>query len=223
MLQTLISLMALFASVSAKAGVPAKVNIRDLRPTQFVVGYRYVEEKARQIEDMSDEDLRDYLRDHPVPIVIGPSFELYMIDHHHLARAVVESGHSRVYVSVLANWSHLGETAFWRKMKSEKLVYLTDEHGRQRDIDELPRHIEDLGDDPFRALAGEVRDEGGFVKIDQPFMEFEWAKFFRARVSVKMVRNQWRKAVRVAMKLAASEKAQNLPGFAGVGSCHSVF
>jgi hypothetical protein len=36
-------------------------------------------------------------------------------------------------------------------------------------VDDIPTAFEKLRDDPYRSLAGEVRDAGGFAKSDAPF------------------------------------------------------
>jgi hypothetical protein len=39
-----------------------------------------------------------------------------------------------------------------------------DADGRRRDFDDIPRAVSDLVDDPYRSLAGELRQAGGFAK-----------------------------------------------------------
>jgi hypothetical protein len=75
--------------------------------------------------------------------------------------------------------------------------------------------VSDLEDDPFRSLAGEIRRVGGFAKDTTPFSEFLWADFFRHRIKRKLVKKQFRSAVRTAFKLAKSQDAHYLPGWCG--------
>src|ERR1035438_6592982 len=64
--------------------LPAKslcqVAIESLRPTQFAVGYREVDERAKQIAQKSPKKLKAYVEEHLPLIVIGPGDQPYLID-----------------------------------------------------------------------------------------------------------------------------------------------
>jgi hypothetical protein len=47
-----------------------------------------------------------------------------------------------------------------------------DAKGRRRAISQIPKHVDQLIDDPYRSLAGELRRAGGYAKNDTPFAEF---------------------------------------------------
>ena len=68
------------------------VRIDDLRPTQMTVGYREVARKRRDWREMADGDGDDYLGHRMIPVVRGPRERLWIIDNHHLARALHEEG-----------------------------------------------------------------------------------------------------------------------------------
>jgi hypothetical protein len=72
-----------------------------------------------------------------------------------------------------------------------------------------------MRDDDYRSFAGEVRDAGGFAKPTEPFMEFLWANFFRDRINAKKLRKDRDQALRLGLKLAGSDDARHLPGWAG--------
>jgi hypothetical protein len=79
----------------------------------------------------------------------------------------------------------------------------------------LPQQLDKLVDDPYRSLAGYVRDAGGFDKTPTAFAEFIWADFFRRNVPVEDVQRNFPSAVQAALPLAQSHLAKGIPGFNG--------
>jgi hypothetical protein len=75
-----------------------------------------------------------------------------------------------------------------------------------------PNHLTKLIDDPYRSLAGYVRDAGGYEKSPTAFCEFQWADFLRSRIAIGPTRADFLAAVAAALKLAASPAAAKLPG-----------
>ena len=61
------------------------VAILDLRPTQITVGMREVKAKRKRWRDEKGEE---FLGKHMIPVILGPKDRHYVIDHHHLARAL---------------------------------------------------------------------------------------------------------------------------------------
>lgn len=182
----------------------------------MTVGLREVETKRRQWTAIREEKGADFLGHHMVPVVLGYKERLYLVDHHHLALALHNEGVKHVFTSIVADLSHLGRREFWSVMDHRNLVYPFDADGLRRPIEDLPKRIVDLQDDPFRSLAGEVREAGGFAKIVAPFSEFLWADFLRRRVDGKKLRHSFEDAVEEAMQLARSRDAKHLPGWCGV-------
>jgi hypothetical protein len=181
----------------------------------MTVGLREVEDKRRQWAAIREEKGADFLGHHMVPVVLGHKQRLYLVDHHHLALALHEEGVKHVLTSIVADLSHLDRQEFWSVMDHRNFVYPFDVDGVRHPIENLPKRIVDLKDDPFRALAGAVRDAGGFAKIDAPFSEFLWADFLRRRVGGKKLRHSFEDAVEEAMQLARSRDARHLPGWCG--------
>src|SRR5947209_8277678 len=70
---------------------------------------------------------------------------------------------------------------FWQQMDARRWVHPIDEYGRRRGFEHIPACLRDLVDDPYRSLAGYVRDAGGYQKSDSAFAEFAWADFYRHR------------------------------------------
>ncbi len=67
-----------------------QLKVADLCPTQSAVGFDEVKAKVESMRHKSKDSLIALLITRPVPIVIGPEGRFYLVDHHHLARAVWE-------------------------------------------------------------------------------------------------------------------------------------
>ena len=88
------------------------VNIDELRPTQITVGMREVETKRKRWREKGSKKEVKFLEDHMIPVILGPKERHYIIDHHHLARALHEEGRKDVLVSVVANLSKIDKESF---------------------------------------------------------------------------------------------------------------
>ena len=231
----------------ARAGDYYKLRVKDLSPTQFAVGKAEIQFRAGRMRRKLKKDpgkLHDYLRTRPIPIVVrGKKF--YLVDHHHLLRAlhdVEQSSRGKnicVYVKVLANASTLDETYFWKSMHERNWVYLFGHDGAgPQPPASLPKHIKELGFDPYRSLAWLVREQHGYVKNRLPFSEFKWANFFRSRILLDQdilagrhtfddfafefdkggrirLTDDGEEVIEQALYLASSDEARGLPGFRG--------
>jgi hypothetical protein len=142
------------------------VAIDDLRPTQITVGIREVNEKRKRWRELAAKAGGQFLGKHMIPVVLGPKGRNYVIDHHHLARALHEEGVKQVAVTHIANLSELDQDAFWRVMDNRSWMHPFDSRGERRAYKDIPKSVADLVDDPFRSLAGEPRLQrismGGF-------------------------------------------------------------
>jgi hypothetical protein len=195
------------------------VPILSLRPTQMTVGMREVKEKRqRWREHKSKKKQSELLGKHMIPVVHGPDEHYYVVDHHHLARALHDEGVKDILVSVIGDLTMVGRDAFWGVMDNKRWVYPYDAKGERRHFKDLPKSVGDLKDDPFRSLAGELRRAGGFAKDTTPFSEFLWADFLRRHMPRKTVEDQFSKAVEKALELAKSNGAIYLPGWCGPAS-----
>jgi hypothetical protein len=189
--------------------------IDDLRPTQMTVGYREVSRKRRDWRERADRDGPTYLGQHMIPVVLGPHHQPWMIDNHHLARALHEEGVKQVLVRVVADLSRVKGRLFETFMDNRNWLHPFDAQGRRRAVAKIPDHIGKLTDDPYRSLAGELRRAGGYAKDDTPFSEFLWADFLRRKISVEVVEADFQAAVAQAIDIAHKPKASYLPGWAG--------
>jgi len=188
--------------------------IADLRPTQFTVGMREVRVKQKAWRDRESGDFEKFLTAHMVPVVLGPEGKRYLIDHHHLALALSLEKEPSVFVNVVGDLTKVDdEGAFWNMMEFHGWTHPYDSKGRRRPYVELPKSVEGLKDDPYRSLAGELRDLGGFAKQAVPFAEFVWADFLRGRIDAKAVEADFDAALTKALALAKSSDASYLPGW----------
>jgi hypothetical protein len=191
------------------------VSIDSLRPTQISVGMREVNEKRRRFREYPENKKEEFLGRHMIPAIIGPKERYYITDHHHLALALHEDGATHVLVSVVADLRVLERDAFWVFLDHRGWVYPYDADGVRQGFDSIPKSIEDLVDDPFRSLAGELRQAGGFAKDSTPFSEFLWADTLRRRMTRKSVDKDFDAALREALAFAKSQDAIYLPGWCG--------
>lgn len=176
----------------AQPGGIHQLKIKDLSPTQFAVGKAEVQIKAMRMRHKHKhhpQKLHDYLVVRPVPVVIRKK-KFYLVDHHHLVRALHEALHEElgdqicVLVEVMWNASPVeNDVYFWKTMHKRNWVYLyARDGGGPHPPKRLPKKIEDLEYDVYRSLAWIVRSKQGYMKNDAPFSEFRWADFFRKRV-----------------------------------------
>ena len=201
--------------VSVREPILHPVAIGDLRPTQMTVGMREVQAKRNEWRSKHGDQRGEFLGRHTIPVILGPKDRFYIIDHHHITRALYEERQEKVLVTVVATLKRLEPDAFWFVLDNHGWMHPFDDQGRRRGYDDIPKSIKDLVDDPFRSLAGELRLVGGFAKDTTPFSEFLWADFLRRRIKRKTVENDFGEAVEQALKLAKSEVADYLPGWCG--------
>ena len=191
------------------------VAIADLRPTQVTVGFREVAEKRRAWRTQSDAKGGAFLGTHMIPVILGPKGRPYVIDHHHLARALLDEGQDKILTNTLADLSGLTKASFWVVMDCKGWCHPYDATGKRRDFADIPTAVADLVDDPFRSLAGELRRAGGYAKDTTPFSEFIWADFLRNRIKRTAVEADFGKTLKQALSLAKGPEAGYLPGWCG--------
>lgn len=195
--------------------LPIGVLVGELRPTQMTVGLREVEYKRREWREAGKKERAKLLRRHVLPAVMGPREQPFIVDHHHFARALLEEDAGLVAIYVLADLSHLPKGEFWTYLDNSAWCHAYDDHGKRRELNDIPKKLDKLADDPFRSLAGELIRQGGCAKSSKPFSEFLWADFFRHRIEHHLVGSDYDEAVQRALKLAKSDDAKSLPGWCG--------
>ena len=186
----------------------------ELRPTQITVGIREVKAKRKAWKERGGNAAK-FLGSHLVPVIRGPEERLFVTDHHHLVRALMDEGQDRVAITVVADLRHLPHDSFWFVLDNRGWMHPYDDAGKRRDHKDIPKSIGELVDDPFRSLAGELRLQGGYAKDTTPFSEFLWADFLRRRIQCKQVEDHFDDALTHALELAKSKDADYLPGWCG--------
>jgi hypothetical protein len=198
-----------------RAPLSHPVDIAELKPTQMTVGLREIETRATRLKALAEKDGENLVRRHVIPVVKGPKEKYYVIDHHHLCRAMLLAGATQVLVTVVMNLVRLEKDAFWVFMDNRGLVHPFDDQGKRCDYKDIPKSIEDMTDDPFRSLAGALRRKGGYAKDTTPFSEFLWADFLRRRFDRKGLEKDFGATLEAAFELAKTHDADHLPGWCG--------
>lgn len=189
-------------------------ELAELHPTQITLGFREVARRQAKFTALAPAARRDYIDNRVVPCIAGPRY-VYLIDRHHMCRALAGAGVTRIRHEIVCDASALGEEEFWRFMDLRRWTHPFDPTGKRCDVSALPRRIAEMVDDPYRALAGFVRREQGFIKEDLPFEEFIWADFLRHRIAKCDLDADFDAGCREAVALARSQAARHLPGWRG--------
>lgn len=189
-------------------------NLLDLRPTQFVLGMKEVNDKTEKMSRMNEKELQKFCDEHIIPIIIGPGKEPYLIDHHHFTRACWELKVPCYKFKILANKSKMKEADFWNFLYQKKWINLRDQFGLGPHLPSaLPIDIRSMADDPFRSLVWSLIDMGAIKKVNIPFFEFEWTDFFRLNLDIRLhSKSNFTDAIKGAKKLAKSKSTSHLPG-----------
>jgi hypothetical protein len=186
-----------------------KRRVLSLKPTQFAVGMQEVERRREKFRDLSEKRLDEYLRRHPLPVVVGPNRVDYAVDGHHHLRACWEAGNRDVFVDLIADRSHLSEPVFWDVMRESRWTHLYDQFGGgPHEPAQLPNDVRGMADDPYRSLAWAVRRAGGYEKTSLVFAEFAWADYFRKTIAIAPGGGSFKKAVADALRLCRSPKGR---------------
>jgi hypothetical protein len=190
-----------------------KIAIADLRPTQLTLGLAEVALRAGKIARQTPEEREAYIDRKSIPYVLGPGERIYMVDHHHLARALWSLNISDAALGEqLADWSDLDTKTFWRRMEAKGYCWPIDADGNRRPYSAFPEHVSDLTDNVWRSLARRLRGKA-FENQDTPFQEFIWGDYFRTFMSRRLIEMQFDLAAELAMKLAHLPEAEDLPGY----------
>jgi hypothetical protein len=191
------------------------VKLEQLRPTQITVGKLEVDLKRQQWAAMKKAERKAALDDHWFPGILGPDGKYYIVDHHHFGLALIQEGVKSVSLMLLKDLSWLTHGNFWTVMDHHNWTHPYDSEGVRCSFADIPAKLQELADDPYRSLAGELRKAGGFSKDVTPFNEFLWADFFRHRIQKNLVLDDFKKALSKAMKMARTQEARYLPGWTG--------
>lgn len=190
------------------------VPIMDLRPTQITVGMREVEAKRKAFRDKGSKT-GTFLGSHMIPVALGPKKRPYILDHHHLALSLHLEGVEHILTSVVADLSHLDKETFWFVLAHKNWMHIYDAAGKLRSHADIPKAVTGMHDDPFRSLAGELRQHGGYAKDTAFYSEFLWADYLRRTIKAKLVADDFDMALKKALERARDRQASYLPGWCG--------
>ena len=173
--------------MSVREPILKPVAIADLRPTQMTVGIREVEQKRKRWHDESKKKGDEFLGKHTIPIVLGPGDRHYVIDHHHLARALHDEGVENILVTVVEKLRKLEPELVLVRPEQSQL----DASVRRRG---LPASLQGFANDRGRPQRRSVplvgRRTATRRRVRQghdTVQRILWANFLRRRVERKTV------------------------------------
>ena len=67
-------------------------------------------------------------------MILGPRRRQYVIDHHHLTRALHEEGVENILTSVVADLSSLEENLFWFVLDNRGWMHPFNSDGKRREL-----------------------------------------------------------------------------------------
>ena len=200
---------------TSQVGSWCEVSIDQLHPTQGGVGQLQVDTTVAELADKSEKQLDKLMKKKEIPIVIAPDGGYWLVDRHHLTKALWQQGVKEARVKVIARFQD--GASFWSQMQNNHWAWLKDERGQPLTPEQLPGHIGELPDYPYRTLAGLLQDAGYFSKDKQVyFVEFAWASWLGKQMQWMPVDNSNLAArLQQAKRLACGSDASDLPGYPG--------
>jgi hypothetical protein len=220
-----------------KSNAVCKCNLTKLRPLQGAVGEKEVEDKREKIGRDPKKAYNGLCTD-SIKVVFGYGGDLYVVDHHHGAKAWLEANttYGKTGFCQIVNGDHKlpynysSFDEFLGALYQKGLVHLKDQNGRDIKASDLPKTIDALPDDVYRSFAWKVRQAGGFCKSSdaQEFLEFTWAdaafrnnkdnNTFDGLTNEKIGKN----VVKAGVDEAHKEQYKGLPGWTSSGQCNAL-
>ncbi len=190
-----------------------EILIDDLCPTQLTLGLEDVNRRAKKMRLLEPNELARLIEKKSIPYVIGPQGGIYIVDHHHLCRALWSIGQKKAVLGKeLADWSDLEVKEFWRRMDKNGYCWAIDSQGHRRPYSAIPKHVCELTDNVWRSLARAIRGDA-FTNEDTPFQEFIWGDYFRTFMSQRLLEHDFELAKKIATHIAHFKEAEDLPGY----------
>lgn len=127
--------------VNAKSPRIQDVELSKLRPTQLTVGMLQVKSKRKRLRELERRpgELVGFVLENPIRVVLGPADKTYVIDHHHLALALVREDFHTAPMQIEADFSKLPPRRFWTRMQRNKFVHPVDARGKRSQSRICPR------------------------------------------------------------------------------------
>ncbi|MBL0621327.1 ParB-like protein [Aeromonas veronii] len=192
-----------------------EIGIDALHPTQGGVGQIQVDETQATLAGMSTKQLDKLMKKKEIPVVIAPDGSYWLVDRHHLTKALWQQGVKEARVKVIGRLQD--KANFWSQMQNNHWAWLKDEKGQPLTPEQLPTGIDKLPDYPYRTLAGLLQNAGYFRKDKQVyFVEFAWASWLGKQMQWMPVdRANLAARLQQAKRLACGSDAKGLPGYPG--------
>ena len=193
-----IQFLAAAPADTCKTGQDCLIDARKVLPTQFALGYAEVAARKAKYEGLSEKKRSAKVKDKVAPAVRGPDGAIYITDHHHLARIMIELGKPDIYVNITEDWTGRDVKEFQNYMAAKSKAYLYDENDKLRTFAELPKQISQLKNDPYRSLVYFAQKKDCVPDSGAVYSEFKWAHFFRKHIEKSLIVSDMGKAVREA-------------------------
>ncbi|MCF5852813.1 MULTISPECIES: ParB-like protein [Aeromonas] len=192
-----------------------EIGIDALHPTQGGVGQIQVDETQATLAGMSAKQLDKLMKKKEIPVVIAPDGSYWLVDRHHLTKALWQQGVKDARVKVIGRLQD--KANFWSQMQNNHWAWLKDEKGQPLTPEQLPTSIDKLPDYPYRTLAGLLQNAGYFRKDKQVyFVEFAWASWLGKQMQWMPVDSaNLAASLQQAKRLACGSDAKDLPGYPG--------
>lgn len=192
-----------------------EIGIDALHPTQGGVGQIQVDATQATLAGMSAKQLDKLMKKKEIPVVIAPDGSYWLVDRHHLTKALWQQGVKDARVKVIGRLQD--KANFWSQMQNNHWAWLKDEKGQPLTPEQLPTSIDKLPDYPYRTLAGLLQNAGYFRKDKQVyFVEFAWASWLGKQMQWMPVDSANLAArLQQAKRLACGSDASDLPGYPG--------
>ncbi len=216
------ALLGLLFFVQLQAGLASeprpvvleKINLSMVYATQAAIGGIEVDIRAAKIKKMSTSELDTYQVE-KAGRIIRYNNKNYLVDGHHMLNAMHRAGHKTFLVQVVENWSGISQTEFETRLLDRGYCLVLSE-GAAR-YPELRGIISQkaiaLPDDPYRSLAWGVKKVGGFAKSEQDYAEFKWARYLETKISVSLIHQDFKQAIRESLSFVHLPQASLLPGY----------
>ncbi|MGL6310748.1 ParB-like protein [Aeromonas veronii] len=192
-----------------------EIGIDALHPTQRGVGQIQVDETQATLAGMSAKQLDKLMKKKEIPVVIAPDGSYWLVDRHHLTKALWQQGVKDARVKVIGRLQD--KANFWSQMQNNHWAWLKDEKGQPLTPEQLPTSIDKLPDYPYRTLAGLLQNAGYFRKDKQVyFVEFAWASWLGKQMQwIPVDSANLAARLQQAKRLACGSDASDLPGYPG--------
>lgn len=195
-----------------------KVSIAALHPTQMCVGLAEVRSRQVDFSQDSRDQLLQYLKRKPVPIVRNASGRLWMVDRHHRLRGLIElDADAEAYGYVVLELATSDRASALEELHRRGWLYLYDGRGLGPMVPSvLPESLTGLQDDPYRSLIWKLKKEGMIEPAPLiPFHEFRWGAWLRRRPLPPFSSSELDPALPAARSLVRSLAAAHLAGWKG--------